>query len=168
MGFVHHQEPIIAEVVNEGKGAGAGLAIFDNGGIVFDAGTHACFADHFHVVAGAAGKAGGFQDLAFLVQFSQAFRQLQLHALQNSCTAFFFRNEVFGGGDGHFVQFLDDFAGNDVETAKAIHFVAEQLDAHTVFVVAGVDFNHVPMAAEGAAFQAKVVAGVLDSHQLVK
>jgi len=81
MRFVDHQKPIIAKVVDERKGAGTRGAVFDDAGVVFDAVAHAGFAEHFHVVAGAARKTGRFQHLAFLVEFGEAFGQFQLDAL---------------------------------------------------------------------------------------
>jgi hypothetical protein len=54
VGFVHHQKPVIAEVVDERERARTRGAVLDNAGVVLDAAAHAGLADHFHVVAGAA------------------------------------------------------------------------------------------------------------------
>ena len=158
MRFVDHQKPIITKVVDERKGAGTRGAVFDDAGVVFDAVAHAGFAEHFHVVAGAARKASRFEDFAFFVEFCKAVGEFQLDALQHACAVFFFGDKVFGGCDGEFFDFFDDFARDNVEAAKTIDFVAEKLDAESVFVVARVDFNHVAADAERASVEAEVVA----------
>ncbi len=168
VGFVHHQEPVVAEVIDKRKRARTRCAVLDNAGVVLDAAAHAGLANHFHVVSSAARKAGRFQHLAFLVEFRKALGQFHLHALQNSCAAFFLGHEVLCRSDGHLVHFLSDFAGNDVEANEPVHLVAEKFDSQAFLVVARVDFNHVAVHAEAAAFQAEIVSRVLNSHQVMQ
>ena len=168
VGFIHHQEPVVAEVVDERKRARTRRAVLDNAGVVLDAAAHAGLANHFHVVAGAAAEACRFQHLAFLVEFGEAFGQFHLHALQDSRAAFFLGHKVLRRSDGHLVHFLSDFAGNDVEANEPVHFIAEKLDSQAFFVIARVDFNHVAVHAERTAFQAEIVSRVLNSHQVVE
>ena len=168
MGFVHHQEPVIAEVVDERKGARSRCSVFDNARVVLDAAAHAGFANHFHVVASAARKARRFQHLAFLVEFREALGQFHLHTLQNSRAAFFLGHKVLCRSDGHLVHFLRDFAGNDVEANEPVDFIAEKFDAESFFVVTRVNFNHVTVYAERTAFQTEIVSRVLNSHEVVQ
>ena len=79
--FVNHQKPVVAKVVDECEWACARSAVFDDAGVVFDAVAHARFAEHFHVVAGAARKACRFEDFAFLVEFGEAVGEFHLDAL---------------------------------------------------------------------------------------
>jgi len=65
---------------------------------------------------------------------------------------------VLGGGNRQFFDFLDDFARDNVEAAKAIDFVAEKFNAEPVFVVTRVDFDHVATDTERASVKAKIVA----------
>ena len=168
VGFVHHQKPVVAEVVDKRERARTRGAVLDNAGVVLDAAAHAGLANHFHVVAGAAAESGRFQYLAFFVQLCEALGQFHLHALQDSRAAFFLRYEVLCRSDGHLVRFLRDFAGNEVEAHEPVHLVAEQFDAEPFFVVARVNFNHVAVHAETAALQAEIVSRILDSHQVVQ
>ena len=168
MRFVDHQKPVIAKVVDERKGAGARSAVFDDAGVVFDAVAHAGFAEHFHVVAGAARKAGRFQHFAFFVEFGEAFGQFQLDALQHACAVFFFCHKVLGRGNRQFFDFLDDFASDDVEAAETVDFVAEKFNAEAVFVVTRVDFNDVATDAERASVEAKVVARILNVDKVTQ
>ena len=156
--FVNHQKPVIAKVVDEREGACARSAVFDDARVVFDAVAHACFAEHFHIVASAARKACRFENFAFLVEFGKAVGQFHLYALQHARAVFFFGDKVLCGGDGEFFNFLDDFARDDVEAVKAVDFVAEKFNAEAVFVVARVDFDHVTADAERTSVETEIVA----------
>ena len=73
---------------------------------------------------------------------------------------------VVGVGEHHqLVELLPDLPGHDVEGPDALHGVAEELDAHGLALVGGVDLDRVAPGPELAAGQGHVVAGVLEVDQ---
>ena len=76
---------------------------------------------------------------------------------------------VVGGGEhDQLLDLLPDVAGEGVEAADPLHLVAEQLDAHGLLLVGGVELDGVAPHPEVAPGEHGVVAVVVEVHQLAQ
>ncbi len=74
-----------------------------------------------------------------------------------------------GGGEHHqLVDVLADVAGEGVEAPDPLHLVAEELDAHRLLLVGGMELDGVAPHPEMAAGEHGVVAVVVQVHQLAQ
>ena len=75
---------------------------------------------------------------------------------------------MLGRKDGDLLQFRQNLARQEIETADALHLVAEETDAVAPVLVGGMDFQHVAAHAETPACQRGVVPLVIDADQMAQ
>lgn len=163
--LVDDQEEVLREVVDEGVGRGAALAVVHVQRVVLDAGAGPDLAHHLQVVRGAHAQPLRLQHLALLLQLGEALGQLRLDAADRLLHALGPGDVVAGGEDVELAVLTDDLAGQRVQGGQGLDLVAEHFDADGQFLVDREDLDGVPAHPEGAAGEGDVVARVLDVHE---
>ena len=163
--FVQEQQMIVGEIIEQCRRRFARQASGKMARIIFDAVAIADLADHLQIEHGALVQALRFHQLAALFEFLLPPFQLRLDAAQRAF-ARFGRHYVMRFGIDRQAQIgLADLAEHRVDLAEAVHFVAPQLDAISVIVVGGEDFDDVAAHAKCSAREAVIVALVEDFDQ---
>ncbi len=129
VGFVDDEQIILGEIIDEGVGFGAGGRAGEVAGVVFDAGAHAGFVEHFDVVLGAGEEALGFEEFALHAEFFDALFEFGLDVVDGADEIVFVGDVVFGGEDEDLGFFGEQFAGGGVDVPDGFDIVAEHFDA---------------------------------------
>ena len=165
--FVHKQQEILREIVQQGHRRGAGGAPGHHAGVVFDAGAEADLLEHLHIVLGALSDALSLQKPVVLLEELLPLLHL-LPDVHEGPLHFFGRRDVVGGrinchvGDGALRDACDG-----VDLGNAVDLVAEKLNSNGPSGPVGrVDLHGVAADAEVVAHKLHVVALVADRDQL--
>ena len=129
--------------------------------VVLDAVAAAELGEHLQVVLRAHPQALGLEQLARLLELPQALAELDLDRGDGAARPLVAGHVVGGGEDDQLLQVAEQLAGHDVETAHPLDLVAEQLDAHGVLLVGGVDLDRVAPDPELTPDEVGVVALVV-------
>ena len=166
MRFVHEEQEILGEVVEERGGRLALHAAVEVAGVVLDAVAVAELFHHLEVELGALFKALGFEQAVRALELDEAFAQFVADIAHGADEVVAVGNVVAGRVDdslGHAAQHL---AGERVYLAYGVYLVAEEFDMQGLLVFVGRDdLQHVAAHAEGTAVEVVVVANVLDVHE---
>src|SRR5262249_11079750 len=134
--------------------------------VVLDPRTVADLHEHFHVEARAGAEPLRFEQLALGAELRQPLLQLGADPLDSAFDARLRRDEVLRRVDVQVVELPQRLAADGVDDGERLDLVAEQLDAQGELLVGGPDLDHVAADAELAALECRVVALVLDVHEL--
>ncbi len=166
MAFVHKEQEVLGEIVNERQRCGADGSARNYPGIVFDARAVAQLAHHLDVVARALVDTLRLHRLAVVGKLFFALRQLDLDLADGALHLVLRRDIVRRGIDGDMLQRARDHARDGIELRNAVDLVPEKLDAHRlVAVVGGVKLHRVAADAEAIALEGNVVALVADLNE---
>ena len=166
MAFVHHQQKVLGEVVQQGGGSGTGCTAGQHCRVVLDALAHANFLQHFHVIFGALGNTLSLNEFSLL---REEF-DLLLHLLVDFHEAFLhlFRPDdvVTGREDGHMAYDVAAFPGQGVKLADTIDLISEELHPDGKLIVVGqMNIYNVSPHTEFVAYEVHIVALILQLDQ---
>ncbi len=164
--FVHKEQEIVGEEVQQGHWRGALGTVGDYAGIVLNAGAVAQFCHHFHIVL------GPLTDTLCLHKLLVVGKRLHLlfHFLSdlvNGLVHLDLGGDVMAGGiNGDMIQHPVDSAGDGVEIADPLDLVAKELHPHGMVLVIGrVELHGIPADPKHIAFKGDIVALISDLHQ---
>ena len=166
VGLVHHQQPVLGEVIDQAFRRGPRLPASEMARIVLDAVAVTDLLEHLEVVGGALLQALGLQQLALLIEDIEALPQFRANGLDRVLQALLGGHEVLGRIDADGLQALEDFTGGGVHVADGLDLIAEELDPHQAVFIGGPDLEHITPHPEASAGDFEVVAGVLVVDQL--
>ena len=169
VGFIHKEEEILGEIVEERQRRGADGAAADDAGIVLDARAVAKLAQHLDVVARALADALRLHRLALGEKLRLALVKLTVD-LHDGALQFVLRCNVMRGRiDGDVLKRARHLTVDGVEFADPVDLVAEELDAHgLVAVVRRVELHRVAAHAEAVALKGNVVALVANFDEALQ
>ena len=165
--LVHHEQEILGEEVEQRVRPRARRAAGEVTRVVLDARAEPHLLEHFEVVLGAQLDALGFEQLALALEPRDALVELAADRAEREAQLVGRRHELLGriqrDAAGHRPQHR---AGERVHHGKALHLVAEELDAvGRVVEVARLHLDHVAAHPEAAAAEGDVVALVEHVHE---
>ena len=165
--FVHEQQKIIGEIVQQGGRRFPGLATVKMTRIIFDAVAIAEFLHHFQVKLSALLQALSLHQTVGGLKLGQSDGQLVADVAHGSVEIVAVRHVMAGGVDNGLGDAAQHLAGERIDFADAVDDVPEKFQTQGAFVFIGGDnFQYVAAHAECAAMEVVVVAGVLDIHQV--
>ena len=166
MRFIHKEQKILGEVVDERQRRRADRSPADDAGIVFDARAVAQLAQHLDIVARALADALGLDGLALGQKLRLALVEL-LVDLNDGALQFVLRRDIVRSWvDGDVLERARHLTVDGIEFADPVDLVAEEFDAHgLVAVVCGVELHRVAAHAEAVALEGDVVSLVANFDQ---
>ena len=167
MTFVHKEQKILGEIIQQRHGRGAGRASGDHPGIVLYAAAKADLLQHFDVVHGSLADALRFQKLVVRFEPTLALFHFLLD-LEDGAVQLFARGDIVRSGvDCNMADHAFRHTGNGVDLGDAVDLVTEELHADGASgPVGGVDFYGVAADTEVVAGKIDVVALVTDIDEL--
>ncbi len=166
MRLVHHHQVIFGEIVQEARRSLARMSSRQVPRIILDAGAGPHLEQHLDVETGARFEALRLQQLPCSLQLEKALRQLGAdggHGALHRCPL---RDEVTRRVDGALIEHRDRVAGERLDATDALDRVAPELDAVRLLHVRRKDLDGIAAHAEGALLEARIVAAVLDAHEV--
>ena len=157
--FIHKEQEILGEVVDERQRRRADGPPADDAGVVLDARAVAQLAQHLDIVARALADALGLDGLALSQKLCLALVEL-LVDLDDGALELVLRCDIVRRGvDGDVLERARHLTVDGVEFADPVDLVAEEFDAHgLVAVVRRVELHRVAAHAEAVALKGDVVA----------
>ena len=165
--FVHEQQGIVGQVFKQRRRRLARQTPGQKARVILDPRAGSGRGDHFQVEIGALLQPLRFQQLALRVQLLQPLGQFKADRLGRLLHRRPRRDIVRIGIDPHLVQLRPGLAGQRIEFHDLLDLVPEERDAPGhILIVAGEDLQVIPPHAKGAALECRIVALVLQRHQL--
>ena len=166
MRFVHEEQEILGEIVEQRGGRLPLHAAVEVAGVVLDAVAVAELFHHLKVELGALFEALGFEQAVRALELDEAFAQFVAYVAHGADEVVAVGNVVAGRVDDSFGHAAQHLSGERVYLAYGVYLVAEELDVQGLLVFVGGDYlQHVAAHAEGASVEVVVVAGVLYVHE---
>ena len=165
MAFIHHQQPILREVIDQAFRRGAGGPASQVAGVVFDAVAIAHLLEHLQVVGGALLQPLGLQQTTFPVEQVEPVMQLAANLRDRPLQPLLGGHKVLGGIDVNRVETLQDLTGGGIDIADRFDLIAKQLNPHQTILIGRTDLEHIATHAETATGDFQVVTGVLVINQ---
>ena len=167
MAFVHKQQKILREIIQQSCGHAARRTARQHRRVVFDALAHAHLVEHLNVVIGALGNALGLDELALCGELLHLRVALGADLFQRGGLFLSADNVVAGREDGHMLDHVLLGAGEGVELGDAVDLVPEELHPDGQFTHIGqINVHRISVDAELVADKIHVVPLILQSHQL--
>ena len=162
MAFVHHQQRILRQVLEQRRRRLAGPAAGEVAAVVLDALADAGGLQHLDVELGALGQPLRLQQAAVRLQLRQPLLQLGFDRDDGLLQRRARRDVVAVGVDADLLHLGGDLAGQRVEFLQPVDLVAEQADPPGAVLELGrPDIHRLAADAEGATGEEAVVAAVL-------
>ena len=168
MAFIHDQQPIIGEIINQTFGGRARLSARQMSGVVLNPIAVPDLVEHLQVVLGALLQPLRFQQFAFAVQKLKPLSEFRPDRLNRIVQAVFRRHKVLRRVDVHLLKALQNLPGGGVHIADRLHLITKQLNSHQAVVVGRADLEHIPLHPKTAPGNFGVVSAVLVVHQLAQ
>ncbi|CCY17793.1 unknown [Eubacterium sp. CAG:786] len=167
MALVHKQQKVLGEVVEQRYRRGTRRSARKNARVVLNALAGAYFAQHFHVVACALFDALRFYQLVVLGEVLHALFHFLGYLVEGVVQARLSHDVVRSREYHDMQQRCADVAGERVEFADAVYFVAEEFHAYRHFVgsTRGEYLQRVALCAELVSCERHLVALVLYLHK---
>ena len=159
--LVDDEQPVVGEVVEQRVGRLTCGTPVQVAAVVLDPVAASELGQHLEIVLGAHPEPLRLEQLARLLELTQALAQLDLDRGDGMAGALVAGDVVGGREDDQLLEIAEQLAGQHVEPAHALDLVAEQLDAHRVLLVGGVDLDRVASHPEPAPDEIGVVALVV-------
>ena len=167
MALVNEAQKILRKVVQQGVRRVAGFAAVKVTAVVLNALAVADLPDHLDVIIGALGDAFCFQGLMIVREPLHPLPKIMLDHRQILLQVGVVGRVVGGGKDGYMGQGGQHMAADGIDLTDAVDFVAEELDAQGVLLLAGGDdLHHIAPHPEGTTVELDVVAFILDIDQV--
>ena len=166
MALIDEHQRILRQIIQQRRRRLARHAAGKMARVVLDAVAVADFLDHLHVEQRALMDALRFEQPALL--FEQSFPALQfvLDRLNGLLEPRPRHDEVALRINGQTIEHCDFVAGQRIECAELIDFVAPELDAKADVFVSRMDFDRVAAHAKRSALEIEIVALVENLDQL--
>ena len=166
MALIHHQQPVVGEVIDQAFRRRAGGATGQVAGVILNAVAVAHLLQHLQVVGGALFQPLGLQQPPLQIEQIQPFAELGADLLDRPLQPLLRGHEVLGGIDVDGVHALQNLTAGGIHIANCLHLIAKQFDPHQPIFIGGPDLEHIAPHPEAAAGNLDVIAGILVVHQL--
>jgi hypothetical protein len=166
--LVDDGEEVLGEEVEQGVGRLPRLAAVEVAAVVLDAVHHPDLGQHLEVVLGAQPQPLGLEQFVLGLEHLEPLAQLHLDRLDGPPGGLVPGHVVGGGEDHQLLEIVTQVPGEGVELADALDGVAEELDAHGLLLVGGMQFDGVAPDPEAAPAEHGVVAVVVEVDQLAQ
>ena len=166
--LVDHQQEVGREVVDQRPRSRASLASRQVTRVVLDPGAEADLAHHLEVEHRPLPKARRLQLPTFGAQLPYPHFHLRLDVGDRHKELVARRHVVGRGIEVHVAAFRLHLTGEGVDLHDPLHFVAEEVDPHDVLAVRRLHLQHVSAHAEPRACERRVVALVLEVHEVAE
>ncbi len=167
--LVDEADEVLREVVEQAVRARARHPAVQDARVVLDARAEPDFLEHLHVVLRALAQAVRLEQLALGLQGLAALVELVADLGHGALHRAFLDVVVRGRPDRDVLEIVpDELAGQRVEVLQALDLVAEQQRAERRLLIGREDLQRVPPHAERAAPERRVVAVVLQVHELAQ
>ncbi len=165
MAFVHEQEKIVREIVEQGGRRFSHRAAGDGRGIILNAGAVPHFLEHLEIVFGTGLEAFRLEHLALDAEAFKLLVELLPDCAYRAGHCVFRHHEVLGRVDGKFVHLQDRLPGYRMEFSDSGNFFPVKLDPIRFLEVRGENLEHIAPRAEPSPLENGVVPFVLQGHQ---
>ena len=166
MALIHHQQPVIGEVVDQAFRRGTCRPTGEVAGVVLHPVAIAHLVEHLEVVGGALLQALGLQKPALAIEQIQPLPKLPANGLDRIGQPLLGGHKVLGRVDVDAFKALEDLAGGGVHVANRLHLIAKQFDPHQPVFVGRADLQDIAPHPEAAPGNLHIVASVLVVDQL--
>src|ERR1035437_2123467 len=166
--FVHDQQPVGREVVEQRPRARAGVTAGEVAGVVLDPGAIAEFAHHLEVEGRALPEPGPLQLSALGLQLADADLHLLVNCFDRQHQLVLGRDVVSSGVDVDVLALGQQLPGERVQLGDPLDFVAEEFDPHEAVLRGGDQLQGVAADAEPGAREGGVVALVLEIDEVAQ
>jgi hypothetical protein len=163
VGLVDDEQPLVREVLEQGRGRFPGGPPAEVAAVVLDAVAAPRLFDHLEVEEGALLEALRLEQAVAAAQIVEALGQLGAD-LGDRPQHLLLGGDVEAGGEHHhLVELVQALAPQGIDEAQALDLVPEELDAEgPLFFVGGEHLHHVAAHPEGPPVEVRVVAVVED------
>ncbi len=168
MAFVDDDERVLGQVIEQRRRRGTGRAAGEMARVVLNPVAVADLADHFEVEHRPLVQPLRLEELPFRFELSAIPLQFLLDGLDGKLAAVARCHEVRLRIDGNLVEPTEHLARERVEPRELVDLIAEESNAQRVLFIRWHDLDNVAADAEGAAPELRVVALVLDLHELAE
>ena len=166
MAFIDHQQEILWEIVQQGKGRLARSPAVKIPGIVLDALAIADLLHHLHVVAGPLLQPLGFHQPVRSLQLRHPGFHILFDLLKGRLHLFPAGGIMASRENGHVGPIHQHLAGEHVYLADPVDLIAKKFHPECLVRPIGrKDIQHIPFGPEGTPGKIVFVALVLDVHQ---
>ena len=165
MRFIDYRKEIFGEIVQQTFRRLACRPAGQRTRIVLDAVAVSKFAHHLNVVLGTLPDALSLYVFLRPLEIPETFRKLILNALVRRLHLLLRHDELLGWSYDHSRHRHTRLASNRIKRADGIHFVSEELHAHTLHCICREDVDNIPAHTEIALHKLHVVTGILRLYE---
>ena len=165
MRFVDEQEEIFRKEIHQCARPRTLGTARNVAGVILDARAETQFLQLLQVELAPHLDALSLEQFALLLELGDAQAQLLANGEHGRIDFLLRRGELLAREDVDGLQRLEGVARQRIEPREALQFLAEELDAQSVFGVGRVQFHHIATHAELAPGEVEVVARILEIHQ---
>ena len=167
MGFVHKQQKIVREIIQQGAGSRAGFPAGQHPGVVFNAFAHTDFRQHLDIIPGTLEDSLSLQQLPFFFEPLHPLVQLRLN-IRNGHLHLFSGHDIMGSWvNRHMLHHALELARKGMDFTDPVDLIAEKFHPdHRIIGISGIYLHYVSPHPEFVADEVDVVAFILQIHQL--
>ena len=169
MAFIHEEQEVLGEIVQQGHGRTARRPVGNDPGIVLDAGAIAQLLHHFNIIIRALLDALGLNEPVLLLEEGHSLIALRPDTVNGGGHLLLGGHIVAGRIDGGVVEVAGGLAGDHVDLADAVDLVTEELHPYGLVVgIGGENLHRVPPDTEHIALKGDIIALIADLDQLAQ
>ena len=161
MAFIHHQQPVLGEVINQTFRRRSSRAAGQMAGIIFDTVAIAHLFQHLQVIGGALFEALGLQQTALFVEEIEALTQFAANGLDSFIQAIFRGNEVLGWVDINAFQTLKNFTAGGIDITNRLDIIAKQLNSNQTILIGRTNLQHITTNPKTTTADLNIIAAIL-------
>ena len=161
MAFIHHQQPVLGEVINQTFRRRSRRAAGQMAGIIFDPVAIAHLFQHLQVIGGALFEALGLQQTALFVEQIEALTQFAADGLDGLLQPIFRGNEVLGWIDINAFQTLKDFTAGGIDITNRLDVFAKQFDTNQTILIGRTNLQHITTNPKTTTADLNIIAAIL-------